>query len=426
MNYKDISAYGYMLKGGVFLAGDSKTFTFELQESLFFEKGQEVAEMKGIALEPEISIQPYEEYISIRGTIELHGEYDKVITNEVEERLIDFDDYQAKRYVEKVIEENEVTTFSHRFPVEISVPPYRVASLDDITVNIESFDYELPESSQLKLYATVEINGINSEAEKQREEVEEAIDDLEEFVNDEENTFEFEIRNQKEEVKIQENLEVADIKVNEDSPEIDPSEVVETTVMEDSVELNEIEEESRTQAEDSVELSEVEEEPRSEAEDPVELIDSEDKARSQSEALVELSETKDEQQSQEEDPDRWKIKSQTLTEFFNQLPEKNNEIPSSKEVNTEQITAEAEETFETEDEYVQQAVEDVSYLSDIFRNTAEDSFTKMRICIVQNQDTIETIAQRFSISPLQLIKQNELEADFEVQEGQLLYIPANK
>ncbi|MFC4022632.1 stage VI sporulation protein D [Oceanobacillus longus] len=355
------------------MAGDSKTFTFELQESLFFEKGQEVAEMRGISLEPEISIQPYDEYISIRGIIELRGEYEKINSSDSEDELIDFEDFQAKRYVEKVIEENGVTMFSHRFPVEISVPPYRVADLDEVTVNIESFDYEIPESSQLKLYASIEIHGINSDAEKPREEKEEGNTEevteeenteevMEEFVNDEENSFEFEIRKQKEDVE-------------ETEEDVEATEVIEEAIA---------------------------------MEDPVELSETEVT------------------RSSNEDPDRWKVKSQTLSEFFNQLPEENEASNVEEEVQTDSVSDETDESIESkDDDYEQLSVEDATYLSDIFRNTEEESFTKMKLCIVQDQDTIETIAQRFSISPLQLIKHNDLEADFEVHEGQLLYIPAN-
>jgi len=45
---------------------------------------------------------------------------------------------------------------------------------------------------------------------------------------------------------------------------------------------------------------------------------------------------------------------------------------------------------------------------------------------VQKEDTIETISERFEVSPLQVIKQNQLEDDFDVSEGQILYIPTRK
>ncbi|WP_067727268.1 stage VI sporulation protein D [Oceanobacillus damuensis] len=355
------------------MTGDSKAFTFELEESLFFEKGQEVAEMRAIALEPEISIQSYDEYISIKGIIELRGEYERSPSAESEDEVLDFDDFQAKRYVEKVIEEDGTVVFSHSFPVEISVPPYRVADLNDVTVNIESFDYELPESGKLKLYASIEIHGINSEEEKPRTEKEEQV--LDEFADDEEDTFEFEIRKQKEEF-----------------------------------------------AEDREESKEAE------TENPPEVIEQENQD-------IQAEETEGEAM-EKEDPDRWKVKSQTLAEFFNKLPEEQEDkaedmeelVAQESEVNStdDNSTSDGEQSVEVHPSgYEEQTMEDATYLSDIFRSTEEESFTKMRLCIVQDQDTIESIAQRFSISPLQLIKHNDLDTDFEVYEGQLLYIPHN-
>ncbi|WP_010651055.1 stage VI sporulation protein D [Oceanobacillus massiliensis] len=354
------------------MTGDSKAFTFELQESLYFEKGQEVAEMRGIALEPEISIHPYDEYISIRGIIELHGEYEKIISAEIVEEPLDFEDFQAKRFVGKVTEEDGLALFSHQFPVEISVPPYRVADLNEVTVSIESFDYELPEPGQLKLFASVEIHGINSEAEPLRDEFEEqneAADEpgkaIEEIENEEEGTFEFEIRKP--------------MDVGKDDMDVSANKVV-----------------------------------------PPEVIASEERGIS-----IEKEDGEKEDREREADPDRWKVKSESLADFFNQMPKEG--AVTEPEVGAADEQSEADDAAEEiENENEQQPVADATYLSDIFRNTQEERYTKMRLCIVQEQDTIETIAQRFSISPLQLIKQNELGDDFEVHEGQLLYIPVNK
>lgn len=135
------------------MSNDQSVFSFELNESLYFEKGQEVAEIRGISLDPEISIQSFNEYISIRGVIELRGEYQKAENSEGEHSSNDFEDYHSNRYVESVVDTEEgAAAFSHRFPVEISIPSYRVTNLDDVTVNISSFDYEIPDQNQLKLY----------------------------------------------------------------------------------------------------------------------------------------------------------------------------------------------------------------------------------------------------------------------------------
>lgn len=136
----------------------------------------------------------------------------------------------------------------------------------------------------------------------------------------------------------------------------------------------------------------------------------------------------EEAEQEDHDPDRWKKKSQTLAEFFKQLSDEEAETTDLEAEETEELVTEedivAAEVNET-DNYEERVPEDASLLSDIFREAKEEQFTKMRLCIVQNQDTIETIAERFSVSPLQLIKQNQLEDDFEVHEGQLLYIPVN-
>src|SRR5699024_8709900 len=63
---------------------------------------------------------------------------------------------------EKVYEmDDEQSRFSHRFPVEISVPPNLVDNLEDITVSVDAFDYELPSQNKLNIKASIHIHGIN-------------------------------------------------------------------------------------------------------------------------------------------------------------------------------------------------------------------------------------------------------------------------
>src|SRR5690625_4092619 len=73
---------------------------------------------------------------------------------------------------------------------------------------------------------------------------------------------------------------------------------------------------------------------------------------------------------------------------------------------------------ETEDEEV---VEDVLFLTDIFADIEEKSVSTMRIHIIQKEDTIESVAKRYDMSALQLMKDNQLNAD-EMTPGKLIYI----
>lgn len=339
----------YMLKGGSHLSNNREVFSFDLNESLYFEEGQEVAEMLGISLDPEISIQPFNDFISIRGVIELQGSYQKEVFSNVEaEDTLDFDDYHSRRYVEKVVElDNGQSEFTHRFPVEISVPTYRVADLNDVTVNIESFDYEIPNQSQLKLSSRIEIHGISDQTEAAPGKV---IETGNEFLPPrEEETFEF------------------DIKAENEASEPD----------------------SQFTPENAPTLSpEVEE-------------------------------------SVSPEKERWKSKkSQSLAEFFKKEPvESSPEDESSQESSTLNYT----ESDYMEESYESRSSEtkDVSYLADMFRSDDDDRYAKMRLCIVQNTDTVESIAKRYQIPALQLVKQNNL-SDDSLEEGQLLYIPFKK
>jgi len=349
------------------LSQGSQSFRFELNESIYFEKGQEVAEMKGISLDPDITIEPFHDYISIRGVIELQGEYEKKAYEGKEEDVFEQGHFESKHYVERVVDlEDGDATFTHRFPVEISVPTYRVTDLNDVTVYIESFDYELPEESLLKLYSTIEIHGIHEtmkerDTKSEDEEVEEYEAELDTLQSDNAN-FQFEVK--------------------------DPAET-----------LPELESFNTDQ------LPVLEEEQMDKPEDPA------------------------------AEKDRWKYKeSKTLKEFFAQLS--SSESISSSSSGTESSNTENEwvETSADEsssipydlssDEREEEKSEDVNYLSAMFRGEDEQEHTKLRLCIVQDKDTIESIADRYEITALQLIKQNDLDDEFEIRTGQLLYIPS--
>lgn len=356
----------YMLKGGSRLGNEQEVFRFDLNESLYFEKGQEVGEMTGISLDPDISIQPFNDYVSIRGVIELSGSYQREVSaHEEDESALDFDDYHSKRYVEKVVGlDDDQAEFTHRFPVEISVPAYRVTDLDDITVGIESFDYEIPNQNQLKLNSTIEIHGINDETEKTSESEQENELALP-LRNDE--TFEFDIKKESEE-----DTEADEAFYQEHPPVL-------------SQENEQIEDEQADEA----------------AEDD------------HSSARV-----------------WWKSKkSQTLAEFFGNDEQESPQYETSVEEgeyadnpeDSPELSVYQDETPADSAE----SPEDVRYLADMFRHDEEEQYTKMRLCIVQDNDTVETIAERYEISALQLLKQNRMTEEG-LEGGQLLYIPYKK
>ncbi|MGM8364723.1 stage VI sporulation protein D [Virgibacillus sp. W0181] len=360
------------------MSNDPAVFSFDLQESLYFERGQEVAEMLGVSLDPNISIQPFNEYVSIRGVIELQGEYIKLEEmNEDEEQSLQDVERNTMRFVEKVQDtEDGDVEFSHRFPVEISVPLTRVNDLDDITVNIDAFDYELPSNNHLLLRSTIKIYGINED--------EATVSELKEMSSG----------------KIQE-VETPDEKTSEVS--------------------------------DSDERWNEENQAEADFEFDIKTTESVDEAG-------EADEKEEETELEDKTTGRFQFKkTQTLQQFLHKNTSENEQDTHVLEdlafmedqddvseqsdpqlyVEAQPVVNESESVSESSDADI---VENLDYLSDMFRNDEEDQYTKMRLCIVQQDDTIETISQKYEIPALQIINKNRL-SDADLSEGQLLYIP---
>ncbi|MGX1899959.1 LysM peptidoglycan-binding domain-containing protein [Thermolongibacillus altinsuensis] len=139
---------------------------FSLEELVAFRREHEVDQFLSISLQPIITIEEQEEYVNIRGVLELTGEYEKGETEQEErEDLMD-----VSRYIEQVnVREDDVHEFLHHFPIDVMVPKERVADLEDVYVFIESFDYDLNDH-QLRLTAEVAIHGIVMEEADERNE----------------------------------------------------------------------------------------------------------------------------------------------------------------------------------------------------------------------------------------------------------------
>ncbi|MFP7477979.1 LysM peptidoglycan-binding domain-containing protein [Terribacillus saccharophilus] len=142
-------------------SNETTPFMFDIQESLSFRADAQLQDLIGIALEPEISIQEFEHEISVRGVIELTGEYYPLEEVAEGSAVAVSPGTREMENVEK--QEAGTNTFYHRFPVEISVPKNRIKQLNDVYVTIDNFDYEIPGSNVLELHATVAIYGVLEE-----------------------------------------------------------------------------------------------------------------------------------------------------------------------------------------------------------------------------------------------------------------------
>lgn len=95
---------------------------FSLEESVWFKRGQEVAEFLSISLDPVISVDEYDQYITIRGALELSGEFHQAGEGQAE---ADDDVFELAgyRFIQHIsVREDGISELSHRFPIDITIP----------------------------------------------------------------------------------------------------------------------------------------------------------------------------------------------------------------------------------------------------------------------------------------------------------------
>jgi len=343
---------------------------FSLEETLWFRKGQEVEELVSISLDPDITIQESDQYVTIRGSLELSGEYKRInVSNESGE-----DSNASQKFVERVAELEEGNCeFSHRFPVDITIPTNRIQSIYDIDVLVESFDYSFPERSCLKLSAELTISGLyGAEPAQEKEDVQlEAVyradeeEELEEIhveqpaiqsQNEDNFLFTTEARKQQEDElpvfpKYPNFSYQPTEKEEEDAPSFSWNDQkarseekhVEVKVEEEEIVVTDIHEDVHVEEDHII----VEESSSSSPEEGLKL----------KKKLF------------------GKKKSMTLTEFF-------------------------------------------------ARKDEGQAQTKLKMCIVQKGDTVESLAERYDVTTHHLLRVNNLDINQDVYEGQVLYIPA--
>jgi stage VI sporulation protein D len=355
------------MKGGVALSQENQSsLRFSLEESLWFRKGQEVAELVSISLDPDITIQENDQYVTIRGSLELTGEYKSFNeTYEGEE-----ENPSTQKYVQSVEERGEgVCDFSHRFPVDITIPNNRIQSIYDIDVMVESFDYTLPERSCLKLSAELTISGLYGTQQNEPKE--------------ETQNFEVLNRNNAEEPEEIEETETNDYShlFVAEARKFPEEEIVPEYSMYPNFSYQDANEELSHQDDDYYEG-------RNEGAQHIEITE---KEKTVEEKHVEIIQ---EEVSIHEESSSSSSSSKPKKDFKSKIIEK---LTKKKSMSLTEFFARKEE--------------------------GGDDQVKLKVCIVQKGDTLDRLAERYDVTLQNLLRVNHLELNADVSEGQVLYIP---
>ncbi|WP_018752346.1 LysM peptidoglycan-binding domain-containing protein [Paenibacillus sanguinis] len=118
------------------MADQSYGLRFDIYERVHLsEEVIGIEELEEIELYPKIQVMPGDEYAALRGHLLLTGSY---------------------------LGEGEKRELEHYIPVEITIPLSRVNRLEDITVEIENFDVDLLSSRSLNITGVLSLQGIET------------------------------------------------------------------------------------------------------------------------------------------------------------------------------------------------------------------------------------------------------------------------
>lgn len=374
--------------------GNQSCLRFSLEESVWFQRGQEVAELVSISLDPNITIQENEQYVSIRGSLELTGEY----TCYEQQQENDQEQLSAHKYVHSVMErEAGVYEFLHRFPVDITIPKNRIESVYDIDIQVEGFDYVFPEKERLQLNADLAITGLYGEQQHEAEQgmENEEVEELEISYRDEA-TAEVE-------VEAEANAE-ADSTYSEEDAEQDFPDAPAYSFVQQNETLNDQEEDSyqeelyapfRAEAKKTAGAEEVsEQKPQAQREPQLVPEYAFNDYRGEQEPVAEVEYEEVEMETEEQ-------------------PIEHAESEESPESSSSPLLKKKKPNMK----------QGISIAEFLARKEDETEVAKIRVCIVQQGDSLQSISERYDVPVQQLLRVNHLSIDHEVHEGQVLYVP---
>ncbi|MFB8421374.1 stage VI sporulation protein D [Priestia megaterium] len=369
---------------------------FSVEESVWFQKGQEVSQLLSISLEPQVSIQEYDQYVSIRGALQLTGEYE---TYEGEHSLRE---YTNENQVQSIsVRKDGTAELSHQFPVDITIPKNRIQSIEDVYVSIDLFDYELPGTNQLQLMADLSITGLYGE---QHEEQEQEREEEEEFA-EEQHIVSYEEADDAEEVytenfaQEEEKQEEQEFDVSyREAPALLEAEAIEEDHSEKPPSYFSSVFKKESRAEPVVEYEEEAYEPfevEVKKEAPIE--------EEREDNVIELFQLRQEQESFEE----------SQASELNTYVDVQQEAEQEKEKIIVEFRKEENESGRNEN---------ALYLTKLF-SREEEAFSTWKLCIVQDGDSLDTIANRYNTNVQNILRVNNLGDEYELEEGSILNIP---
>jgi stage VI sporulation protein D len=368
---------------------------FQLEESIWLDHHANDAEIISLELEPQIEVEEERNFITITGSLALTGRF--AASEEEGEESLDLESsslaeqlhFQPLRVDQReIVEEDFRGKIEKRFPIDVTIPANKIDDIEDVFVQIEQFDYNVTNGHRLNIQADVTISGIRNEARvEQSEQIEQkkqdqgfrfptfdvaaSKDELSGYDENRQEAFEEELRAEMEESTDERQFDQVS---EEEVTEVDVTEPVSEEQREASTEDSRVDDSTEEESDElSFAASALDEDEREvESDNVVPLFDNEIRT------LFRSQPSSDENQDVDDEEREEAIVESKTTSFLTQL-------------------------MSGRDEEVEQT-------------------TKLRMCILQREETLETISERYEIPVRDILRVNRMESE-QVTAGQILYIP---
>ncbi len=437
----------YIYKGGALLS-DQPYMNFEVRENVkHLKDGQSFRELSSLELEPIIKVKDTSKGIDISGYLVLTGEFLKGDKNWEEQ----FEQSDGIHYHSFSGHEGEVDIFQHQIPISFQIQPNRVKSISDVFLYVEHFDYDVISDSDIDLIANLRLLGVHPDP-KQDITVEREYN----FFNDEIPIKDEDgiVRgSEKEETDVNHFIEASQLEEQEslsnqnnafeeeNNVDVQNREI---TVEDDEGKHSELEAEEQSDNSDVPEMEDEETIGSNEEVDDTTAkvkigIKGNRKDRKEGEnqetpnplySLLRKNNNKDQQETEGQvieekvtDPEIM------MNEDNNTVVSMENYVKENKMSDQDQHQHQEQYEEETNTSDVEEASTDVSKgegeTKDILfslLNGNEENKYRLKIYFVKKEDTLDSIARRYSIKTEEIIKQNNLE-NRELETGQFLYLP---
>lgn len=421
-----------MVRGGIFVSTENNGLRFDIYERVNLpENVAAIEELEEIELVPRIQVIDQGEVVLLQGQLVLNGIY------------------RGEGFGQEQI------ALEHWIPVEISLPMNRVQQLDEITVDIDTFHVEPVSERALNITGVLALRGIYLEDQEQEWQDQQQYDQLnfvaeagEESDEQQSSLREEESDEQQSDWSEQGDEQVANWREENDEQLADAQhwqteakqEHEQWSVEAQQPQYTEQQElQWREQAEEAAQLlqqEQLEAEVAYSAESQWEHTNQpiREQEEVESEASYALSDAEEqayyseasyaEQNEREQDLTAWQATEQESAKVTTSFGIKDLLSTSLREQAANEVTRlEAErDRIQEQLQQVQKQTEPIQWKQILLQADGKEQFRKIKMYIVQKDDTLEIIADKYDINPRDLLSHNKLH-ETAISAGQLLYIP---